>query len=382
MPELDTIRGIAILAVIIFHGFEDIASASTVRPFWQVSLLNAINQGWTGVNLFFVLSGFLITGILLETRNAPDYYSRFYSHRILRILPAYYMLLLVLFVLGLTRVLPGTDLYKFLGLSCIYLSNLATLFGVTVYYWPLWSLAVEEHFYLIWPAVVRRLSRRGLALGAVAICLVEPLLRIHAMKAGVNLWWAGPNRLGSFRYTWMSADGLALGALLAIFARSPWGTRKNFATLALSTAAGTIVLFTSTLAMPVEWALCLKATLVNYGAMAIIAGFLWLGTGAHRGWANIRVLSFYGFISYGLYLIHYLTIMFYTASTRTFAPVLRVGTDFGLAWTRFAICLLAATITAYVSRITFEEYFLQMKKKAVAQRATSRRKRFDLNSNG
>ena len=102
MPELDTLRGIAILSVFVFHGFEETIGTAVAHPVWQRAILTLVSQGWAGVNLFFVLSGFLITGILLDSRNKPRYYSRFYSHRALRILPAYYLLLLILFILGRT----------------------------------------------------------------------------------------------------------------------------------------------------------------------------------------------------------------------------------------------------------------------------------------
>ena len=141
MPELDTLRGIAVLMVFLFHGFEEMVAPGPIRPLWQRWTLAIIQQGWTGVNLFFVLSGFLITGILLDSRRKPQYFSRFYYHRVLRILPAYYLLLLVLFTLHYTGIFPGVDVIKFLGLCVIYLANLAILFGVTVHYWPLWSLA-------------------------------------------------------------------------------------------------------------------------------------------------------------------------------------------------------------------------------------------------
>ena len=94
----------------------------------------------------------------------------------------------------------------FAGLSIIYLSNITPLLGVPRDYSPLWSLAVEEHFYLLWPAAVRTLKRSGLVAVAVAICICEPFLRAFAVARG-GLWW-GP-------YTWLSADGLALGSLLA-----------------------------------------------------------------------------------------------------------------------------------------------------------------------
>jgi len=371
MPELDTIRGIAILAVFVFHGFEDVAIAPVTRPFWERAWLAVTYQGWAGVNLFFVLSGFLITGILLDSRNKPRYYSRFYSHRALRILPPYYLLLVVFFFLGHAGLLPHGDLGDFLGLSFIYLSNLAPLFGVMTFYGPLWSLAVEEQFYLLWPGLVRLVSMRGLAITAGAICLIEPLWRLFALHAGPDVWWVGPERMGSFRYTWLSADGLALGALLAVFARSGWGNRRTLLKLAGVAAAGSIVATALSFVLPATLAICLRGTLVNYAALAIVAGSLWLGTGPYRSWANIRLLSFYGYISYGLYLIHGLALEAYKLLGRTSVPAMSVGTSFALCSVRFAICVAVTTGLAYFSRVTFEEFFLRMKGRSARIRAAT-----------
>ena len=140
MPELDTIRGIAVLGVLFLHGFS-----------WQYAglhfgtlarmVLAATQPGWLGVNLFFVLSGFLITGILLDSKQAPHFYRTFYTRRALRILPAYYALLILLLLLHSSSA-------GFVGLSFVYLANVTDLFGIACGYGPLWSLAVEEHYYL------------------------------------------------------------------------------------------------------------------------------------------------------------------------------------------------------------------------------------------
>jgi peptidoglycan/LPS O-acetylase OafA/YrhL len=168
----------------------------------------------------------------------------------------------------------------------------------------------------------------------------------------------------------MSADGLALGALLAVFARSSWGSRKHVLKLSVGVMVASILLIAVSFFMTRNPALCLRDTVVNYVALAIIAGFLWLGTGERRKWVNIRILSFYGFISYGLYLIHYLIIMLYRACTKTFLPELFDGKSFGLACVRFAICLALGTGLAYLSRVTYEEYFLRWKDKSARETAS------------
>jgi peptidoglycan/LPS O-acetylase OafA/YrhL len=152
MPELDSLRGVAILLVVFYHGF-----------FWSNNLtgltgaaklfVNLTRFGWLGVNLFFVLSGFLITGVLVDSRSKEHYYRRFYTRRALRILPAFYATLLLL------ALIPGQN-RAYLLLSFFFLSNLAPLFAAPMTYTMLWSLAVEEHFYLAWPFIVRNLSDR------------------------------------------------------------------------------------------------------------------------------------------------------------------------------------------------------------------------------
>jgi peptidoglycan/LPS O-acetylase OafA/YrhL len=136
--------------------------------------VRATSGGWAGVNLFFILSGFLITGVLLETKNRPDYYRRFYWNRILRIVPAYCSVLLLLALLGRFAT-PGHQVssWQFLGLSAVYLSNMTPLFRVAMQFPVLWSLSVEEHFYMAWPLLTRNLSRRGLAVVAIVIAIMS-----------------------------------------------------------------------------------------------------------------------------------------------------------------------------------------------------------------
>src|SRR5580698_308209 len=204
MPELDVLRGIAVLGVLFFHGFR---AEYGEQPFTGASriFLLATQPGVLGVNLFFVLSGFLITGILIDSKNRSDYYSRFYKRRALRILPAYYLLLILL---GLLHQASAA----FLGLSFVYLSNVTALFGVSMDYHPLWSLAVEEHYYIAWPSAVRKLTLRSLALFSLALCVFIPAIRAVSFHYGYFQ--------GREWYTWFTADGLAAGSLLAIVLRS------------------------------------------------------------------------------------------------------------------------------------------------------------------
>jgi len=176
MPELDTIRGIAVLGVLFLHGFEWQYGALHFSGAARI-LIAATQPGSLGVDLFFVLSGFLITGILLDSRESRHYLSRFYTRRALRILPVYYALLVLLLLLHSSSI-------QFVGLSFIYLANMTSFFGVSCGYGPLWSLAVEEHYYLLWPTVVRAVTRNHLAVASLTIMALVPVLRVVCFEFG------------------------------------------------------------------------------------------------------------------------------------------------------------------------------------------------------
>ena len=365
MPELDTLRGVAILAVVFYHGFSQCDTTGLpgiVRAFFAASRF-----GWLGVNLFFVLSGFLITGILLDSRETPRYYKSFYLRRALRILPAYLLLLLLLLLLPRLGVVEGRISWSFVGLSLIYLSNLTNFFGVAMQYGPLWSLAVEEQFYLLWPAAVRNLSRRALAFCALAVFLGCPLLRAIAFAYGhpAEVW-----------YTWMVADGLASGSLLAISSRTLLTNRRSmkwFSVLCITTSLSLIaagarfgtlspVPPTTLLGASLRWTLFNVLFTGTLGAAVLL--------GASR-WAQIvqrPVLQFFGDISYGLYLIHTLV---FEVTGHFLAPVairlarLTVWGDAPLTplLIRFLVGAGAATLIALLSRRYFEEPFLKLKDK-------------------
>ena len=210
MPELDSLRGLAILGVLLYHGLYWARDLSLYSP-WQSRIFRLMAPGQFGVNLFFVLSGFLITGILLDSRTREDYFRRFYFRRALRILPAYYLTLLLLVLFKLTSL-------GFLLVSLAYSSNMAPLFGLAISYPVLWSLAVEEHFYLVWPAIVRRISTRILLWLLAALLVLSPVSRFFYFQPVLRVPGVRPG-FGSF--TWNHLDGLALGAIVAILVRRP-----------------------------------------------------------------------------------------------------------------------------------------------------------------
>ena len=350
MSELDGLRGIAILGVLFFHGFR---ADYGELPFTGVRRLFilATQPGALGVNLFFVLSGLLITGILLDSQNRPDYYRRFYVRRALRILPAYYSLLIILGILHQASA-------AFLGMSFVYLSNVTSLFGVSMDYHPLWSLAVEEHYYIVWPSVVRKLKPGSLALFSLAICVVVPLARAVAFHYG--------HMLGGEWYTWFAADGLAAGSLLAIALRS-WVSRRQAMIGAITLLILSPVLIIAAapfgmLSRQSTLGASLQLTLVNSFFAGILVLFLLIGSSARRGLVQSSFLQFFGYISYGLYLVHPMIFRIYDELIGKLWPSLVPATGhFGLIVLRFAVVSGAAVGLSYISRKYYEEWFLQLK---------------------
>jgi peptidoglycan/LPS O-acetylase OafA/YrhL len=356
MPELDTLRGIAVLLVLFFHGFGfefGLRGLSGPAKLFVAATL----PGWAGVNLFFVLSGFLITGILLDTQNRADYFRRFYYHRALRILPIYYAVLILLAVFSRTGLISRPASWSFLGLSAIYLANMTEFFGVRMQYGVLWTLAIEEHFYLIWPAVVRHLSRRNVAVAGGAIFIICALLRYFYCLMGYD---AGQG------YTWLYADGLALGAVLAAAVRGPWGTRAGMQRIAALLLLSSLAMFgfgaPGIFLASHRIGMVLRPTVLNIFFAGLIVLFLLIGTSKWQFLVNRPLLQFIGEISYGVYLIHML--MFDLVDRWLPASVSSLANGnwhFEFILLRFCLGAGATIVVAYLSRRYFEEFFLKFK---------------------
>lgn len=358
MPELDTLRGLAVLGVLFLHGFYwqyfSLSFGRVARIF-----LTLTQPGSVGVHLFFVLSGFLITGILLDSRERPYFYRRFYTRRALRILPPYYALLLLLLLLRSSSA-------AFVGLSFVYLSNVTNFFGVGSDYGPLWSLAVEEHFYIAWPAVVHKLTRRNLAWASAAIVVGVPVLRAFSFAKG---WTTGLDW-----YTWFVADGLAAGALLAIFLRSSITRRRVKAVcgwiLGGSVLAAVVGAPFGILTRNRLLGAALQLSTVNFFFAGVLLLSLLAGSGSGKRFVDIGVLRFLGYISYGLYLDHLLAFRMYDRFCRHFVPQwIPSSGHFGLVLLRFVLAGGAAMGVAYLSRRFYEEQFLRLKDSLVPHSA-------------
>lgn len=349
-------RGIAVLLVLVFHGFR-LSPIQATHPSTATRLfLFGAAGGWIGVTLFFVLSGFLITGILLNTRASKHYYGEFYRRRALRILPAYYLVLVVLVLITRSGLADRNVGWKFLGLSSIYLANVTDLFGVPAQYAVLWSLAVEEHFYLLWPTFVRWLSRRGLFVACIALVIGCPTLRAIYYLNGYE-YGAG--------YTWLVVDGLACGALLAVLVRGPIQSARRLGWFALASGAMATAVFAVGFPHGIYLSRTFSGgvfryTFLNLAFTGVIAGALSLGSTSYASLLRIGWLKFFGDISYGLYLVHMLAFdMIDHFGRRLFPALYNTPQEFFIMVARFLIGGGFSIALAYFSRWYFEERFLR-----------------------
>jgi peptidoglycan/LPS O-acetylase OafA/YrhL len=349
MPELDTLRGVAILMVIFLHGLYWSPRLGVLHG--PIGLLNRISRfGGRGVNLFFVLSGFLITGILIDSRNEKHFYLRFYARRARRILPVFYVTLLVLLCA------PGQS-RTYLALSCLFLSNFAPLFGIPMTYTMLWTLAVEEHFYLLWPFAAKRLSNQTLSWSAVAIAVGVAVLRAIFYKPRL------PDGFGY--YTWFVADGLSMGAFLALLVRRSGFTRDSLRRIAFGSAAlwATVTLIGAPFGILFQdnrLGAALSLTLTNFFFFVLLATAVWIGSGRYKRWVRWRILEFFGYISYGLYLIHWLVFDRFDALVNAVRPGTYPATGQpGLILIRFVSAGVIATLVAFLSRRYIEDPILR-----------------------
>ncbi len=363
MPSIDKLRGTAVLMVVLFHGLAVPLWMHTLGPFWGTLALQAIGLGRFGVDVFFVISGFLITGILLNTRERPDYYRTFYQHRALRILPAYLLTLVGLRLLGVID-------WRFALAAILFLPNFSRLFGAPLTeYGVLWTLGVEEQFYLLWPFFVRRFRERTLYCLLLTALVAEPALRLTAalLIGRIDIHYKTPFVL----------DYLAYGALLALLVRGRTLHAGNAARV-----GGALLAVGAALAFVDVWAFSF-----HNGAPVQALGdlpFSWGTCGAillglrrdHRraartGRTDARgVLAFYGSISYGLYLTH----------LEVYAQAKDWGVrHFGaglldraaLLFPGVAVCIAAATGLAWLSRRYYEEPFLRLKKQKIQMPASA-----------
>jgi peptidoglycan/LPS O-acetylase OafA/YrhL len=363
-PRLDGLRGLAILLVMLYHTTQ----YGLARTPFEVALGALPSVGWSGVDLFFVLSGFLITGILLRSKASSTYYRSFYARRVLRIFPLYYATLVFFLV-----IVPRIDFFSYFSdfwhrgaaregfWFWLYLSNVPPALtgawshqalGIT------WSLAIEEHFYLVWPFVVRRFDERRLR----SICGAT-IAFAFGLRAALLL--AGAPALAAYTLTPCRLDALATGALLALAARRPDGLAglAGYARVALPVSLAlfaAIQAWVRLTAPPVEGYLARTTQVlstnghplmqtVGFTLLCVVYGALLVrvATAAPGSpWARIfemRWLRSFGKYSYAMYLFHFFVALM---ALTVFAPgahpdhytlsqlwfwVISIGSTYGLA---------------------------------------------------
>jgi len=295
IPELDGLRGIAILLVMI-HRVYPRAAGGTPWP---------IEGGWIGVDLFFVISGFLIAGILIDTRDDAHYFRNFYARRLLRIFPLFYVM-----VGGMLLAFPLLGHRQFLedaGSPLWYLLQLGNLpeglFGHEPPYWlgPVWSLAIEEQFYWTFPLLVAAVAPRRLARWLFAFAALALVTRIATTIAL-------PDRERiQYLFTLCRLDTIASGCLLAVLVRWPGFARLRDRLprcLAVIASSAAVVALAAKLDRTTMFGRTAGYTIVAVAFAALVLLVVLKrdtrSTAALR-WAPLR---YFGKICFGLYLLH------------------------------------------------------------------------------
>jgi peptidoglycan/LPS O-acetylase OafA/YrhL len=347
-PALDGLRGMAILLVIYQHYFAFFPYAG---------------YGWIGVDIFFVLSGFLITRILLNTKNQPYYLSGFYIRRILRILPPYYLALILFpaifyFIPALHD--PYVYFRKYELIFWTYGQNWLYIFTshpkANLFYSHFWSLAVEEQFYLLWPFVVLLCrSQRQLTYTIYFIIAIFIISRI-----GAWLYWGSTAQTHLFQFL-SRGDGLCFGSLLAVWSLDPLSLKRKLLRLCL--AAGIVCLFSILISVTVLNTLP-YFSIIGYTMIAVLFTVLLYYILHYKSrlvsFLTWRPLRYLGKISYGVYLYHLPILILFTVWMK---PITRFFPEGSLVPAiLISLAALGATLLmSALSYVFFERPLLSLK---------------------
>jgi peptidoglycan/LPS O-acetylase OafA/YrhL len=366
LPALDGFRGLAILMVLLFH----FVAQTTATNRLEAAVNGVLSYGLLGVDLFFVLSGFLITGILYDSTASPGYFQGFYMRRVLRIFPLYYgVLAVVFFVVPLVPALRGSEIA---GLK--ELQAWAWLYGVNVYLaiqggWVLsyiehfWSLAVEEHFYLAWPLLVWWLAGRPRALMGAALALAAASF---VARAAASL--SGVSPVATTVLTPLQLDALCLGGFFAVWLRQPGGeTAVRRVVLPMALVAGGLLVCDFGLHRLTE--LDLAATRAVRGGLFRVAFAALLlhalfapASSCLAGFLRSSPMTALGKYSYGLYVYHHFLSYYLIKHGTEFALARAVGSHTLAVVIQAVLGMTASTAIAWLSYELFEKRFLELKR--------------------
>jgi peptidoglycan/LPS O-acetylase OafA/YrhL len=369
IPVLDGIRGLAILLVMVHH-FTVITPIGTLETWFD----KASHLGMHGVDLFFVLSGFLITGILIDSKDSPNFLRNFYIRRTLRIFPLYYAVtgfsfLILPFLLSLSAA-GASKLGRFETAAgdwiwyLLYCSNFTIAKANAFRHGILdvtWSLAIEEQFYLVWAIAVLFLSRRTLqrvCVGAI----------ISALVIRIVMWRAGYSWLQIYVLTPSRIDALAWGSLIALWLREPTYDPRKFARWAGGPMLATTIIlgfffylgflnYTSPLSFTMGY------SLIGIFFAQLVVSVLYTRKGSFREriFAS-KFFIFFGKYSYAIYLFH-LPIRAVIRDAFFGETAFRQLPGFALGWQMifYVLATLAVIPLALLSWNLYEKQFLKLK---------------------
>ena len=359
IKELDGIRGLAVLMVLIYHYFNLLSFPWAVGGSLLARLHNFTHWFWSGVDLFFVLSGYLIGGIIIDNRESKNFLPVFYIRRALRILPAYSLLLIAYFVLrsqleparfgalfyGTATIFPAFSYFTFtqnifLGLAYVMHRD------PNMFLAPTWSLAVEEQFYLIVPfllLVVRRKYWTNLLIGLVILALI-----LRTLFPIFSPYFITPFRMDSLFFGVLVALAVRQPCLRAWLEEKKWILRSAFLLLLVIVA---LIVVKGIL----KWPAIEYSVLACFYAVLILIAAIESGT-LHLAIFRFSPLRFLGLISYSLYLFNLPILWLFHGLILGTSPSLN-------SWNGCVITLFSLTVTialASASYFFFERYFLSV----------------------